>query len=395
MAVNVIILTKLFPDYYRPYYGTLVFNLAKKLNAREGINLIVIRPIPFFPRILGIFHNRIKLFSKHPLENEIDGIKIYYPRYLKFPGSFKLFENIFIKWTALKIIKNKFSKVDIIYSHWVYPDAVAGYEIAKKVKARLLIHFHASDPSVFLKTKRIKKLSTNVLKNAYSTIFVSKGILDATLKIFNVNKPTVIHNGLDNNFFKPAEKFNIRRQLNIDTSFKVLLSVAYLKPAKGIDIVIKALSELSDESIHYYIVGWGEELKNLQNLARTLNVQEKVHFEGRKTNEEVRMWMQAADVLVQPSRLESFGQVFVEALMCGTPVIGTNIGGIPEIVKDNLNGFLIQPNNVSELIGAINKALTKYWNKSELIESVNEFTLDNMADKVAAIIMQTNTLSIN
>ena len=388
MPIRVLLITKLFPDAYKPFSGRLILNLAKDLNAKEDLEVKVIRPIPYVPKIFSLLSKRFKTYAFHPLSQLIDGLEIYYPKYLKFPGSFTYFEDVFIVKITEKILKSNFEKIDIVYTHWIYPDAVAALKIARKYNAKLIIHFHASGPYIFLRNKRIKKLSQVVLEKSDMTIFVSQGIMNDTLNLFTVNNPTVIYNGIDDNLFFYRHFYEARKALKVNKNIIMLLSVGYLKQNKGFDLAINAIAKLNIDNLHYYIVGWGDELNNLKKLAESLNLNERVHFVGAKKYEEINSWMQAADVLVQPSRIESFGQVFVEALMCGTPVIGTKVGGIPEIVKDGYNGYLINIDDVGSLALAIEKTLRTKWNIDDLINSVSHFSFSNMSNYIAELLLK-------
>lgn len=111
---------------------------------------------------------------------------------------------------------------------------------------------------------------------------------------------------------------------------------------------------------------------------------DQVVFEGKVTEDSLIEAYQSCDIFVAPSRFESFGLIFLEAMRAGKPVIGTNVGGIPEIVIDKLNGYLIETNNVIMLTEALqtlidNKDLRQTMGSAgrEIYES--RFTADKMA----------------
>lgn len=116
-------------------------------------------------------------------------------------------------------------------------------------------------------------------------------------------------------------------------------------------------------------------------------VREQITLAGRLPNEQVDRWLQTADVFVAPSHYESFGLIFPEAMRWGTPVIGTKAGGIPEIVKDGVTGFLVEPQRPTELADAINQlladpALRRRIGEAGRHEVENFFSIERAAQRV-------------
>ena len=152
--------------------------------------------------------------------------------------------------------------------------------------------------------------------------------------------------------FRPdqAMRADLRRQLHVEGSF-VLLTVAHLIKEKGIDVVIRALTELPD-SVVLWIVGDGDESERLHQLCSELRLTSRVFFQGLQKN--VAPLMQAADCFVCPSLWsEAAGLVNLEASASGLPVIASRIGGIPEFVEEGRTGFLFTPGDYRELIRCV------------------------------------------
>ena len=143
-----------------------------------------------------------------------------------------------------------------------------------------------------------------------------------------------------------AVRAEIRRKFQIRDCFVVLV-VAHLIKAKGVDTLIRALTELPDQVVSW-IVGDGDELARLKQLSFELHVASRVRFHGLQKN--VAPFMQAADCFVCPSLwAEAAGLVNLEASAAGLPVIASRIGGLPEHVQDGRTGFLFSPGDHSEL----------------------------------------------
>lgn len=181
-------------------------------------------------------------------------------------------------------------------------------------------------------------------------------------------KTTVIYIGIDPKWLTfPKEKGSIQRikeKLNISNK-KIILTIARLTPRKGHDLVIKALSRISQTipDSKYVIGGKGSGLDRLKSLIKTYGLQDKVIFAGFVPPEETISFYDMCNVFVMPSReekgkVEGFGISFIEAGARGKPVIGGNHGGVPEVIVNGKTGFLVDPHDTEELANTIIKLLT-------------------------------------
>lgn len=174
---------------------------------------------------------------------------------------------------------------------------------------------------------------------------------------------TVIHPNIElEKFEKPVDvrAFKDREGL---AGKRILLIVAHLLPNKGFDRIIRLLPEVLAEfpETVYVIVGEGAYRKSLERLAAALGLAEKVRFVG---NRNVLEFFHACDIYVMTTLydleklyLESFGITFLEANACKKPVIGSNIGGIPESVENGVSGLLVDPDDSGAIAGAIKRLL--------------------------------------
>ena len=168
-----------------------------------------------------------------------------------------------------------------------------------------------------------------------------------------------------------------------------IISIARLEKIKGIDVLIQACAILKKENILFecLIVGDGTERANLERLMKELNLINEVVLVGYKTQEEVFRLLSRAKLLVLPSRSESLGNVFTEARACRVPVIGPNTRGVPEVIADGEDGFLVEPDNIDELVNKIKILLTNEPLRREFIEkgykkAFEEFNIDHETGKL-------------
>lgn len=133
--------------------------------------------------------------------------------------------------------------------------------------------------------------------------------------------------------------------------------VGRLYPSKGQDILIKAVALLRNKnpSLQVEFIGEGPSQETYERLARQLGVRDKCTFSGRLDHTEVLRRMSTALATIVPSRSEAFGLVNIESLAVGTPVIASSVGGIVEIIRDRLDGFLVPPDDPDALAARMNQ----------------------------------------
>ena len=171
--------------------------------------------------------------------------------------------------------------------------------------------------------------------------------------------------GFDRREFGPQDRREARRAQGLPVRELVVLQLGRLVPRKGIDNVIEALGLLRPrltQPMRLLVVGGNSdtpdeaqtpEIARLRTVAREAGVADIVHFTGRRRREELRQYYNAADVFVTTPWYEPFGITPLEAMACGTPVIGSSVGGIQETVVDGVTGLLVPPRDPTALAAAL------------------------------------------
>ena len=174
-----------------------------------------------------------------------------------------------------------------------------------------------------------------------------------------------VYPGVDHALFAPGSKAESRRRLGLGQGV-VLAYVGRIQPLKGLDLAIRALEQLVpalDQEIELVIVGGtsgevGEhERTSLEDLARSLGIAEHVRFEGPRAHHDTPLYYRAADAVVVCSYSESFGLSALEAQACGTPVVGTDVGGLRHIVADGASGYLLESREPSQFAARLKTML--------------------------------------
>jgi glycosyltransferase involved in cell wall biosynthesis len=172
------------------------------------------------------------------------------------------------------------------------------------------------------------------------------------------NKIRVIHNGVDVNKFKPAtDKLKAKAELGLNPEDKTILSVGRLYARKGLFTLIESMSLVTRKFKNAKLIiagkGLSDEVKKLVSYATKLGVKDNIIFTGYFPDKKLPKLYQAADIFAFSTFYENLPFAVLEALSTGLPVVTTNVGGIPEMIEDGKNGFLVQPFNSRELADRI------------------------------------------
>lgn len=181
-----------------------------------------------------------------------------------------------------------------------------------------------------------------------------------------VSKITIIPCGVNTDEVYAVDKEKARKLLHLPQNNKIILQLGRMVPRKGVDNVIMSLAQLNMSDVKLVIVGSnvpassGEvdnELERLRTLATELKVADQVIFAGQRDRHELKYYYSAADVFITTPWYEPFGITPLESMVCGTPVIGSDVGGIKYSVADGRTGLLVPPKDPVSLAAAILKLL--------------------------------------
>jgi glycosyltransferase involved in cell wall biosynthesis len=173
-----------------------------------------------------------------------------------------------------------------------------------------------------------------------------------------------------------------RQELGIPLNAKVIMSVGALIPAKSHEMLIRAVAQLrGDAKPNLYIAGEGQLRESLTNLIKGLHLEEQVFLVGRQPNEKLNLWFSAADISCLASLREGMPNVVLESLACGTPVVATRVGGVPEVLVSEELGLLVEP-NINAIAEGLEKALRTQWDRNFIARETQARTWDVVAGEV-------------
>lgn len=334
-----------------------------------------------------------------------DGLRTYrYKDYNYFPKNSLMFKsfNKRMEKLYLQIVKNE-GKVDVIHAHSAFWGAIAASYISKKYNIPLVITEHSSLKYAKYVRESYKKYIYEAYKNADALIAVGNG-LKKEIKSY-VDRPIkVIHNMVDLNLFYMSEDIeNNKTQYDLfgdcaDTNKHIskefkFFSCAFLEEGKGMEDLIKAFTKVFKGcNVTLKIGGDGSLREYLKELINSLNMENQIKLLGKLSREEVSKEMRECDAFALASEHETFGVVYIEALACGKPVIGTNNGGAEDIIKE-YNGIIAKKNNIEDISRALKYVKDNYstYDKSEIREkTILSYSERVLVEKLKGVYKEVN-----
>lgn len=238
----------------------------------------------------------------------------------------------------------------------------------------------------------LHKLQCWVCKNA-DTVIVPSEYLAGIVTGWGIpkDKIKVVYNGVD---FRPSDLSKEEARRKIGIFGHVIVSVGRLVPWKGFRMLIKIMPKLFEinQAFRLIIVGDGPDKAVLLSMIRNLGLEKKVFLVGRKSQEELAVYLAAADMFVLDTGYEGFSHQILEAMVAGVPVITTAVGGNKEIIDQGENGFMVRYNDEFNLI----EAIRSLWQSPELQkdfiangkEAARKFNADRMLNETLKILTE-------
>lgn len=351
--MKILFYTNVYPDEKGSLGGIFIHNQAIAL--RNSGNEVAVLFLDF----RSLRNKRTIGFSKYKL----DGINVF--RY-SFPcGPIYFLINAVgpqLTKNAYKRIVYEFGEPDLIYSHFG-----GSAKLIQKTSHQFDVPYVVIEHDSGILTGKItdKKLKNRIraYNDASAVIAVSLS-LKRQLQKLTKNVVHVVPNIIPNYMFE-----NQGKDQKVNFSDFIFISVGNLKKSKSFDLTIQAFAIVVRENpnVRLIIVGDGPERKRLGLLVQQLNIQKFVEFKGIVPNNKLPVLLNNCDCFVLPSKFETFGVVYLEAMACGLPVIATRCGGPDEFVNDS-NGILIDVDDQAGLALAMKRMIKSSDFKSNRIK---------------------------
>jgi glycosyltransferase involved in cell wall biosynthesis len=388
---RILAISNLFPNRFEPRRGLFNLNQFSALAA-AGAGVKVVAPVPAFPgmNLLPRLSSSGRA-ARVPDSDVVDGLEVWYPRYAYLPViGREIHGQLYYRGTKKRIgrIVGQW-RPDILYVTWTWPDAYAVCRIARDLGLPVVVKVHGTDINEYLDYRGRRDRILTTLRNADAVVSVS-GALKKKMADNGVDsaKIHVIYNGVDRGKYRPRPRDDCRDRLGIAPDVPTVVFVGNLKPVKGLDTLIAAVSILRDRraDVRLHLVGRGPLEPDLRRMATEAGLGQSVRFEGERSPEEVARWMNAADVLCLPSVNEGVPNVLLEAMACGTPVVASGVGGIPEVVEPGKCGYLLVPGDPEALATALDKTIAARWERDEIRRHTERFTWEKNAELLRGVL---------
>jgi glycosyltransferase involved in cell wall biosynthesis len=268
-------------------------------------------------------------------------------------------------------------RADIVHTHLVHADLYGG--VAAKLRgARLVSTKHNDDP---FRIGPFRHVERGLSRLADRVITITDALRDFTVERVGVDaaKVETIHYGLDD----LPDAWGVNPPDDVSADARVLLAVSRLTEQKGLDVALRALPLLPEDTV-LVVLSEGPERGALEALARELGVEGRVFLLGRVPD--VAAWLRRATVLVHPARWEGFGLAVLEAMLAGLPVVASRVSSLPELVVDGKTGVLVRPDDPSALALGVAKALAlPQLGAAGRERARREFSVARMADRTVEL----------
>ena len=380
---KVLIITTAFPRWMGDGRGNFVYEAAQAVR-RQGWQV----------RVIAMHTPGAKTHEW------MDGIEVIRPRYLPERWEILAKDSAGLPqawrtnpWTKLALIPflirhtlavlRYAREADILHANWTLSGMVAW--LTRWVHRKpYVVTVQGSDVFQGLKIPLVRQFSAWALRHAHFVFALSRALAQEVQAIgVAAEKVKIVPNGVNLASIRSLLKEEIPREA-------VILFVGSLFWRKGVTHLLEAFKSIAHEIPAYRLVfvGEGDQRELLEKRVREAGLEERVVFTGNLPHDDVIRWMRRAKVFVLPSVEEGQGVVLLEAMACGTPCIGSKVGGIPDIVTPDC-GFLFEAERVEELANTLKRILVqnKAWeeksrNSQKRVESLYDW--DKIASSIVA-----------
>lgn len=369
--MHVMIVSRGIPSKELPMSGIFEWDQAKALN-KAGIKVTFL--VADFRSVRHFRSYSTKFFTR-------DGINIVYGNFPLGNLPANIFYNIgkWKLWQITNLAIKKYGYPNIFHAHFTEIGAISTF-VANKYGIPCIITEHSSALNLDILSPKTKYWGNIAYNKSKGLIAVSERLRQRILTNFRINS-TVIPNMVDIN----SIKFN-SHSFNYSNKHKKVLfvSTGNLLTRKGHDILVSSFAKLPSHLAELIIIGNGPEKDNLNRLIKRVGAEDRIHLVGYKSREDISKIYEKADCFVLVSRRETFGVVYIEAMLAGLPVIATRCGGPEDFVNEN-NGILVDVDNELQLTNALLEMIEKSvsYSKNKIHEeTISKFNPDVISHKI-------------
>lgn len=351
--IRTLLFSTLYPSSVRPGHGIFVESRLRQLLDSGEVQTSVIAPVPWFFSTHPRYGDYARM-ARTPLRETHHGVDVQHPRYFLPPKVGMSIAPFILAMGAKAAVQRLLDEgydFDVIDAHYYYPDGVAAALLARHFNKPFIVTARGSDINLIASHKVPGRLMRWAADRASASIGVSRALTEAMGEMgMPASRLMILSNGVDLDRFHIQSQTSARAVLGWPEG-PTLLSVGNLVENKGHHIAIEALVHLP--GFRLVIAGEGPQRHSLEALASRIKVSTRLRFLGRVDQDQLAKCYSAADILVLPSSREGWPNVLLESMACGTPVVATRVGGIPEIVTSVSAGRLMPGRTQADVVNAV------------------------------------------
>lgn len=385
-SIRVLSLSCAYPNPAEPELGLFVQRRLQYLA--RFVELKVVAPVAALDYASPSGQKRF--IDRHCPASRQDGVvPVIHPRWA-YPPFGGALNSLFLFISLIRPIARMRREFpfDVIDAHFGYPTGIAGALLSATLESPFTITLRGNE-TMHGRDPFCRWLLGWAIRRAARVFAVSERLRQFAIALgADPAKVVNVPNGIDGSIFFPRDRLECRRKHGLPLDAKIILSAGYLIERKGHHHVIAALSSLLRQGITARLViagGPGREGRfenKIRALVQDLGLGQVISLAGQVAPDAMAELMSAADVLCLASSREGSPNVVLESLGCGTPVVATDVGGIPEIIASDNYGFVVPTNNVDALRDALHRALQKEWDRAAIACCGRSRSWDQVANDV-------------
>lgn len=382
--LTLLVLTPDYPDEKHRYIGSIYVKSQLEPLKPFFKKIIVICPVPLS---FGMTPS-----DRFCSDYQYDNVNVYFPRCFFVPRSWSIpfltnpqklsFD---FRYHAVRtLIRKKCIEFDLIHAHFTWPSANIAVQLKEEFHVPVVATIHEDSSWLEEEIRMDHQLLVRAWKECDVLIRVNHKEVPV-LSTYN-NHTICIPNGFSSAFHS-MDKHECRAFLSIPVHRKIIFSLAPLIERKGFSYLIDAMEQVikKDPLVICYIGGSGPEKNNLMDRIRKNGLEKNIFLLGFLPEDTIVRWINCADVFVLPSLHEGNPTVMFECLGCGVPFIGTDVGGISEIITSDTYGFVCKSADADDLVRVIIRALDKTWDAESITSYAKQFSWDSIGCEIMSV----------
>lgn len=232
-------------------------------------------------------------------------------------------------------------QLDILHVHYALPHAICAF-LAKQMVGdhlKVITTLHGTDITVLGQDASISDMIRLGINKSDAVTAVSQDLINQTRESLQITRPIELtYNFVDKRVYYPRDVKELRKDFASEDE-KIVIHISNFRPVKRVPDVVDIFQKINAQvKSRLLFVGEGPELSKVMSLVKEKGLLDRVHFCGKQ--DDVAQIISLADLMLLPSEKEAFGLVALEAMACGVPTVGTNAGGIPEVIVHGVSGYL-------------------------------------------------------